>query len=260
MSNGRLAGKVVVITGGTSGIGRASALLFAREGARVVVAGRDEEAGAATVAGIREGGRGEGHFVRTDVTDPRDVERLVAEAADHFGRIDVLYGNAGLLESGTAPETSIEAWQRIIDVNLSGQFYLAKYGIPYLIEAGGGSIIFTGSELGLVGTSNTVAYCAAKGGVINLARAVAVDSARHQIRVNCLCPGPIRTRMLTDWFEASGDPARFEAIQTEPVLLGRIGEPDEIANAALFLASDESSFMTGAVMVVDGGATTWYGM
>lgn len=260
MSNGRLAGKVVVITGGTSGIGRASALLFAREGARVVVAGRDEEAGAATVAGIREGGRGEGHFVRTDVTDPRDVERLVAEAADHFGRIDVLYGNAGLLESGTAPETSIEAWQRIIDVNLSGQFYLAKYGIPHLIEAGGGSIIFTGSELGLVGTSNTVAYCAAKGGVINLARAVAVDSARHQIRVNCLCPGPIRTRMLTDWFEASGDPARFEAIQTEPVLLGRIGEPDEIANAAVFLASDESSFMTGAVMVVDGGATTWYGM
>jgi NAD(P)-dependent dehydrogenase (short-subunit alcohol dehydrogenase family) len=174
--------------------------------------------------------------------------------------VHVLYASAGVMPTGTAPETSEEDWRLAIEVNLGGCFRLAKFGIPALQRAGGGSIILTASELGLVGASRSAAYCAAKGGVVNLTRALAIDCGPLGIRVNCLCPGPIETPMLRDWLNAAPDPAGAERVQVSPVLLGRIGRPDEIAEAALHLASDASSYATGSITVVDGGATAWYGL
>lgn len=260
MTSGRLADKVVILTGGTSGIGRASARLFGREGAKVVIGARNEQAGASIVQTIQEDGRGEALFVKTDVSRPEQVENLVTQAVERFGRLDVLYGNAGIFPTGTAPETTIETWHRTIDINLAGQFYLAKYGIPALIESGGKVIIFTASELGTVGITGAVAYCASKGGVINMTRAIAIDCAPHGIRVNCLAPGPIETPLLRDWFNEVENPEELEEAQKKPVLLKRFGEPEEIAEVAVFLASDASSFMTGAIIVIDGGATAWYGL
>jgi NAD(P)-dependent dehydrogenase (short-subunit alcohol dehydrogenase family) len=259
MGDGRLAGKVAVVTGGTSGLGRAGAIRFAREGANVAVASRREEEGRRVVDEISSAG-GEALFFRTDVRVSQDVEALVAQAEDRFGKIDVLYASAGVMLTGTAPETTDEVYEQVLDVNVGGSFRLAKYGIPALVRAGGGSIVLTASELGLVGAREAVAYCASKGAVVNMTRALAVDCGELGIRVNCLCPGPIDTPMLRDWFEAGEDPAELERRQTEPVLLKRVGEPEEIAETALFLASDASSFMTGAVVVADGGATAWYGL
>jgi NAD(P)-dependent dehydrogenase (short-subunit alcohol dehydrogenase family) len=259
MGDGRLAGKVAVVTGGTSGLGRAGAIRFAREGANVAVASRREEEGRRVVDEISSAG-GEALFFRTDVRVSQDVEALVAQAEDRFGKIDVLYASAGVMLTGTAPETTDEVYEQVLDVNVGGSFRLARYGIPALVRAGGGSIVLTASELGLVGAREAVAYCASKGAVVNMTRALAVDCGELGIRVNCLCPGPIDTPMLRDWFEAGEDPAELERRQTEPVLLKRVGEPEEIAETALFLASDASSFMTGAVIVADGGATAWYGL
>jgi NAD(P)-dependent dehydrogenase (short-subunit alcohol dehydrogenase family) len=259
MSDGRLEGKVAVVTGGTSGLGRAGAIRFAREGAKVAVASRREEEGRQVVDEISSAG-GEAVFLRTDVRVSQDVEALVAQAEARFGKIDVLYASAGVMLTGTAPETSDDVYEQVVDVNVGGSFRLAKYGIPALVRAGGGSIVLTASELGLVGAREAVAYCASKGAVVNMTRALAVDCGELGIRVNCLCPGPIDTPMLRDWFEAGRDPAELERRQTEPVLLKRVGKPEEVAEAALFLASAASSFMTGAVVVADGGATAWYGL
>ena len=257
--DGLLAGKVAIVTGGTSGLGRAGAIRFAGEGAKVVVASRREEEGGAVVDEVASGG-GEAIFVRADVREPGDVESLVEAAEERFGRVDVLYASAGVMLTGTAPETDEEVYRTVMDVNVGGTFRLVKYGIPALERAGGGSIVLTASELGLVGASEAVVYCASKGAVINMARALAIDCGRLRIRVNCLCPGPIDTPMLRDWFDAGDDPAELERRQTEPVLLDRIGRPTEIADVALFLASEMSSYMTGAVVVADGGATAWYGL
>jgi NAD(P)-dependent dehydrogenase (short-subunit alcohol dehydrogenase family) len=260
MNAGRLSERVVIITGGTSGIGRDASLLFAREGAKVVIGARNERAGESVVQAIKRDGRGDAFFIKTDVAEPGDVERLVERAVDGFGRVDVVYGNAGVFPTATAPDTSVETWRECIDVNLGGQFFLAKYGIPALTASNGGAIIFTASELGTVGITEGAAYCASKGGVINMTRAVAIDCAPHGIRVNCLAPGPVETPLLRNWIDASADPAGIEEAQTKPVLLKRFGRPEEIAEVALFLASDASSFMTGSVVVVDGGATAWYGL
>ena len=260
MTNGRLAGKVAIITGGNSGIGRASAKLFAREGANVVIGARNEQTGASIVQEIEQIGKGKAIFVKTDVSQPEEVENLVHRSIEQFSRLDILYGNSGIFPSGTAQETSIETWRKTIDINLGGQFYLAKYGIPALIDCGGSSIIFTASELGTVGISEGVAYCASKGGLINMTRAIAIDCAPHNIRVNCLAPGPVETPLLRDWIDGSDNPQELEDAQTKPVLLKRFGTPEEIAEVALFLASDASSFMTGAIVIADGGATSWYGL
>jgi NAD(P)-dependent dehydrogenase (short-subunit alcohol dehydrogenase family) len=259
MADRRLAGKVAVITGGTSGIGRASAVLFAREGAKVVIGARNAKAGADLVGEIKKAGA-EALFVRTDVTKPEEVEELVREAVKTYGRLDILYGNSGVLETGTAPDTTIEVWHRTIDTNLAGQFYLAKYGIPKLIEFGGKVIIFTASELGTVGAAEAVAYCASKGAVINMTRAVAIDCAPHGIRVNCFCPGPIDTPMLSTWFEHGKDPNELRERQMRPILLKRLGTPEEMAEVAVFLASDSSSYMTGSILIADGGCTATYGL
>ena len=260
MSNGRLQDKVVILTGGTSGIGRASVMLFCREGAKVVIGARNEVAGAEIAEAVRQDGRGEALFVKTDVSDPAQVENLVNQTMQRYGRVDVLYGNSGVLLSGTAPETSLDAWHKTMEVNVSGNFFLTKYGIPELIKAGGGTIILTGSELGTVGASEMVAYCASKGAIVNMTRALAIDCAPHGIRVNCLAPGPVSTPMLDVMFEQAEDPDELEIAQTEPVLLKRFGRPEEMADVALFLATEASSYITGAIIVADGGATAWYGM
>jgi NAD(P)-dependent dehydrogenase (short-subunit alcohol dehydrogenase family) len=258
-SSGRLAGKVALIAGGTSGIGRAGAERFSQEGAQVVVASPQREEGQRFATELNQERPDSALYLETDVSRPEDVRRMVEASEAQFGRLDVLWANAGIAGGGTAPDTSHELWERVIAVNLGGVFNVAKYGIPALVRAGGGSLIFTASEFGLVGASSSVAYCAAKGGVVNMTRAIAVDCGPLKIRVNCICPGPIWTPLLKSEFAAAADPAAVEAAQVRPLLLGRIGEADEIANAAVFLASDESSFMTGSIMVVDGGATAWYG-
>jgi NAD(P)-dependent dehydrogenase (short-subunit alcohol dehydrogenase family) len=259
VGSGRLQGKVAVITGASSGLGRAGAIRFAAEGARVVASSNQQDEGKKVVRQIEDQG-GAAIFVHCDVTSPDDVQALIAAAEQTYGAVHVLYASAGVMPTGTAPETSEDDWRLAIEVNLGGAFRLAKFGIPALQRAGGGSIILTASELGLVGASRSAAYCAAKGGVVNLTRALAVDCGPLGIRVNCLCPGPIETPMLRDWLNAAPDPAKAERVQTTPVLLGRIGRPEEIAEAALHLASDASSYATGSVTVVDGGATAWYGL
>jgi NAD(P)-dependent dehydrogenase (short-subunit alcohol dehydrogenase family) len=257
---GRLEGKVALITGGTSGIGRAGAGLFCREGADVIIGALEDDLTEEVVSELQNEGPKEVVFFPTDVSNPREVEWLVESAMSRFGRLDVAYSNAGLQETGTATETSDEVWRRVIDVNLTGQFNVARQALPALMRTSNGSLIFTASDLGLVGARDSVAYCSAKGGVVNMARAIAVDSTPHGVRVNCLCPGPVDTPMIRGWFAGVEDPEALEATQVEPILVGRFADPTEIAAAALFLASDESSFMTGANLVVDGGVTCWYGL
>ena len=260
MSSGKLAGRVVVMTGGGSGIGRASAQLFCREGAIVVIGDIDEKAGATVAEEIRSENLGEALVVRTDVAESDQVERLVSRAVDTFGHADVLFGNAGILPLGAAWETSLEDWQQWLDVNLGGNFLLAKYGVPALIEAGGGVILFTASEMGIVGSSGAAAYCASKGGLINMTRAIAVDCAPYGIRVNSIAPGATNTPMTEYQLGQSEDPQISLEKGNEAVLLKRMGTAEEIARAALFLVSDDSSYMTGSLLVADGGATAWYGI
>jgi NAD(P)-dependent dehydrogenase (short-subunit alcohol dehydrogenase family) len=256
MSDGKLSGKVAVITGAASGIGAATAELFAAEGARVVVADRDADRGRAVAEAIAARGA-DAVFVPTDVADPTDVEALIAASLDAFGTIDVIHSNAGAQFEGTALETTHAEFMRAVEVNLASHFSVARHGVPALVAAGGGALIFTASELGLVGTAHSVSYCAAKAGVINMTRALAIDCASMGIRVNCIAPGPVDTPMLAGWL--TDDPERLAA-QLKPVLLGRLGTPQEIARGALFLACSDSSFMTGAQLVLDGGATCWYGL
>jgi NAD(P)-dependent dehydrogenase (short-subunit alcohol dehydrogenase family) len=260
MTVGKLADKVVILTGGTSGIGRACARLFCQEGAIVVIGANDDVGGATVVKEIEATGIGKVQYIPTDVSKAGDVKTLVGLALQEYGRMDVLFGNAGILPLGTAWDTSFETWQRCIDVNLSGNFLLAKYGIPALMRSGGGVVLFTASELGLVGTTGAVAYCASKGGLINMARALAIDCASHNIRVNCLVPGPISTPMSVRGFQQASDPETAERAQLNVVPLKRMGSAEEMARVALFLASDDSSYMTGSMVVADGGATAWYGL
>jgi NAD(P)-dependent dehydrogenase (short-subunit alcohol dehydrogenase family) len=245
----RLSGKVAVVTGGGTGIGRATALVFAREGARVAVADRNEATGAATADDIRRAG-GEGAFVSCDVAREEDVARLYAAAERLFGGVDVSFANAGIGEVGAADSLPLEGWRRVIDINLTGVFLCAKYAIGAMRRRGGGSIINNASILGHVGSPGATAYAAAKGGVVLLTKTLALDYAREGIRVNAVCPGYIKTPMLL------AGPVK-DQLETLAALhpLRRLGEPEEVANCVLFLASDESSFVTGASLLVDGGYT-----
>ena len=256
MADGKLAGRTAIVTGAASGIGAATARLFAAEGANCVLADRAEEGGRRVTGEIAQAG-GRARFVPTESADPAPADSLVAAAVEAYGALHVVFSNAGAQFSGTALETSPDEFARCLQVNLASHFYLARAAIPALQAAGGGSLFFTASELGLVGTAATVSYCAAKAGVVNMTRALAIDCAPLGIRVNCLCPGPIDTPMLAGWL--TGDAERLAA-QLRPVLLKRLGTAEEIARGALFLASDDSSYMTGAPLVLDGGATCWYGL
>ncbi len=250
----RLANKVALITGGTSGIGEASALLFAKEGAKVAIVGRNEKRGHGVTEQILKAG-GQAIFVRTDVRKSDQCRRAVDETVRAFGRLDILFNNAGVFYPHTALDCTEEEWDLQIDINLKGTFLMSKFALPGMIQQGSGIIINNSSGWGIAGGDAAVAYCASKGGVVLLTKAMAIDHGRQGIRVNCICPGDVDTPMLPE-------DARMRGLKWEDYLagcssrpLGRIGTAGEIAKAALFLASDDSSFMTGAALVVDGGGT-----
>jgi NAD(P)-dependent dehydrogenase (short-subunit alcohol dehydrogenase family) len=250
----RLDGKVAVITGGASGMGEATAHLFVREGARVVIGDLQAEKGEAVAKSIGA----DCVFVRTDVAASEDVRGLVRTAVDRFGKLDVIYNNAGI-GGGEGPilDCPEEVWDRIIAVDLKAVWLGMKHALPYLIRNGGGSIITTASISGLVGMMGQGAYGAAKGGVIQLTRVCAIENAQHGVRVNCICPGGILTPILyaNPALPAPVDPELVRQRLEKAQPLPRAGMPEDIANAALWLASDDSSFVTGQAIVVDGGWT-----
>jgi len=248
----RLEGKVALITGGTSGIGSATAVRFAREGAKVAITGRNDERGEQVVRDIESAG-GEALFVRSDVRVADDCRNAVDRTLDRFGKIDVLFNNAGVFHPRTIPECSEEEWDETIDSSLKGAFLMSKYVLPSMIERGSGSIIHTSSGWGILGGDKAAAYCAAKGGLIVMAKAMAIDHGRHGIRVNCVCPGDVLTPMLPDDAAKRGMSWDDYAAGAADRPLGRIGTAEEIADAVLFLASDEAAFVTGESLVVDGG-------
>ena len=252
----RLKDKVALVTGGGSGIGREAALLFAKEGASVVAVDLNEAAGKETVAAIeREGGRAT--FARADVSRAADVEAMVAAAKKAYGRLNVLFNNAGIFPAndGSVLETDEKTWDLVLSVNLKGVFLGCKYGIPAMLESGGGSIINTASFVALMGSATPqIAYTASKGGVLALTREIAVEFARRGIRVNAICPGPVDTPLLQELFS---DPAR-KARRLVHIPLGRLARAKEVAQAALFLASDDSSYVNGAAFTVDGAITAAY--
>jgi NAD(P)-dependent dehydrogenase (short-subunit alcohol dehydrogenase family) len=252
----RLQDKVAIITGAGSGIGREAALIFAREGASVVVADMNGDAGTQTVEDITAAG-GEAIFVCTNVAEAGSVEALVRETEGRFDQLDVIFNNAGIFPDadGSVVDTSEDVWDLVMNVNLKGVFLGCKYAIPAMQRAGGGSIINVASFVALVGAATPqIAYTASKGGVLSMTREIAVEFARQNIRANALCPGPVDTPLLQSILS---DPVKRER-RLVHIPLGRFAQAGEIANAALYLASDESSYVNGSTFVVDGGITAAY--
>ncbi len=244
---GRLENKVAIITGAASGIGRASARRFAAEGARVVVADLADDEGGSLAAEIG------GVFVHVDVSDESSVDHLFTEAVRHFGGVDIVFNNAGISppDDDSILTTGLDAWRRVQDVNLTSVYLCCKHAITHLLERGGGSIINTASFVAVMGSATSqISYTASKGGVLAMSRELGVQFARQGIRVNALCPGPVNTPLLQELF--AKDPERA-ARRLVHIPMGRFAEPEEIAAAALFLASDDSSFMTASTFMVDGG-------
>jgi len=253
---GVLEGRVAIVTGAGSGIGRASALRLAQEGARTVVVDLASEAGRQTVAAIQSRG-GEATFVETNVGDSQAVTAMVQAALDAYGAIHILHNNVGGGGGKPAHETSEEDWDRVLRLTLKSVFLCCKAVIPVMLKQGGGAIVNTASVLGLVASPNQAAYCAAKGAVIMLTKQVAVDYATQGIRVNCVCPSDIETPAHARFFERQTDPeaVRQSLLARHPI--NRFGTPEEVAEAVLWLASDAASFVTGIALPVDGGLTAW---
>jgi len=250
----RLKDKITLITGGTSGIGEATAILFSREGACVAITGRNTERGKDVVKRIRHEG-GEAIFVRADVSVAKDCRHAVDAAVKAFGGVDILFNNAGVFYPHAALECSEKEWDEQIDINLKGTFLMSKSVLPAMIERGRGVIINNASGWGIVGGDRAVAYCASKGGVVLMTKAMAIDHGRQGIRVNCVCPGDVETPMLPADAKMRGMKWADYIAGCANRPMGRVGTVEEIAKAVLFLASDDSSFMTGAALVVDGGGT-----
>jgi meso-butanediol dehydrogenase/(S,S)-butanediol dehydrogenase/diacetyl reductase len=252
----KLEGKIAVITGGGSGIGAAAARLFAVEGARVVIADIDEDAGQHVAGEIGIAAA----YCKTDVRNPNQVEAMVNFACERFGHIDVLFNNAFYTTVGAVGEMSIDGWLKTISVTLSGVFYGMRFALPKMLAQGGGAIVNTASISGLSGDFRMGAYNAAKAGVVNLTRTAAIEYARKNIRVNAVCPGMIATPPVMKLLSGSRNPERTRVNATNAHPIGRLGQPEEIAKVVLFLASDDASFMTGSIVVADGGVTAHTGL
>ena len=252
---GRLEGKVAIITGAASGIGRASAILFAREGARIALADVDREGGEAVAAEItREGGAAA--FIPCDVIDAEDTVRLARSAIDRYRQIDILFNNAGIAGVGSVDETDEGLWDRVMAVNVKGMFLVTKAVAPYMIERRRGVIINMASSIAFVGLARRVSYAASKGAVMAMTLSMAVDFAKHNIRVNAICPGTIHTPFVDRYLRDSyADPEQGLTEISRRQLMGRLGTAEDVANAALYVASDEAAFMTGAPLIIDGGLT-----
>jgi NAD(P)-dependent dehydrogenase (short-subunit alcohol dehydrogenase family) len=249
---GRLEGKVAVVTGGCSGIGLATVRRFAEEGAKVVVGDLDDAAGEALAEEIG------GAYVHCDVAAKDDVDRLFATAKERFGRLDIAFNNAGISppEDDSILDTDLDAWRRVQEVNLTSVYLCCKAALPYMLEQKSGSIINTASFVAVMGAATSqISYSASKGGVLSMTRELGVQFAREGIRVNALCPGPVNTPLLKELFAKDEERAARRLVH---VPMGRFGEPEEMANAVLFLASDESSFMTASTFLVDGGISGAY--
>jgi NAD(P)-dependent dehydrogenase (short-subunit alcohol dehydrogenase family) len=248
----RLAKKVALVTGAASGIGRATALLFAREGAAVVVVDLDEAGAGAVVQAIRDEG-GQAIAIRADVSRAEDCQRAVQTAVETWDRLDILFNNAGIIRRADVLSTTEEEWDRVMAVNVKSVFLMGKYAVPVMAQAGGGSIVNTASGWGLVGGRNALSYCASKAAVVNMTRAMALDHGPQQIRVNCICPGDTDTGMLREEARQLGEVESTFLAGAADRPLGRVGTPKEIAEAVLYLASDAASFVTGTALVIDGG-------
>jgi NAD(P)-dependent dehydrogenase (short-subunit alcohol dehydrogenase family) len=249
----RLQGKTAIVTGGGSGIGRATAIRFAKEGAKVVVGDIDTAGGEETVTLIKER-EGKAIFVQTDVSDSKQVKQLINTATDSFGSLHIMFNNAGIGNSEVrSVELTEEEWDHVVDINLKGVFLGIKYAVPEIIKAGGGAIINTSSLLGLKGQKYMSAYNASKAGVVVLTKNAALEYGKFNIRVNAIAPGVIDTKIIENWKQNEWK----WPIISKANALGRIGTPDEVANAVVFLASDEASFITGTTLSVDGGGHTF---
>ncbi|MDH3365316.1 MAG: SDR family oxidoreductase [Thermoplasmata archaeon] len=249
----RLKDKVALITGGTEGMGYATAELFLKEGAKVVISGRSEEKGAE--ARRKLDAMGEVMFVKGDVSVDADAKRMVDETVDRFGRVDIVFNNAGVYLEKVAEATSEAEWDQVLDINLKGTFLVSKHAVPHMRRQHSGVIINNSSDAGLVGNRACAAYCASKGGVTIMTKAMALDYAKDNIRVNCVNPGVIDTPMVAQEVAKAADKETYEKQMNTDHPIGRIGRPEEVAKAVLFLASDEASFVTGAAVSVDGGLT-----
>jgi NAD(P)-dependent dehydrogenase (short-subunit alcohol dehydrogenase family) len=247
-----LAGKVALITGAASGIGRATALLFAREGAAVALFDTNEAGGRAVAKAI-EADRGKALFVHGDVTRESDARLAVEATTGRLGALDILFNNAGIIRRTTIVDTTEEDWDRVIAVNLKGVYWMSRLAVPVMSRAGGGIIINTASVWGLVGGARAAAYCASKGAVVLLTKAMALDHGPQNIRVNCICPGDTDTPMLRQEAGMLGEPMDRHMAQAADVPLRRVARPEDIAQAALYLAGEASSYISGAPLIIDGG-------
>ncbi|WP_345762509.1 SDR family NAD(P)-dependent oxidoreductase [Diaminobutyricibacter sp. McL0608] len=248
----RLADKSAIVTGGAGGIGRATSLAFAAEGARVAVVDVAPGAAEKVAEEIRAAG-GTAIALTADVSNEADIERVVADTVAEFGSLDVVFNNAGIIRRTTAVETTVEEWDRVFGVNVKGIFLMCKHAVPVMAANGGGSIINTGSGWGLKGGGQAISYCASKGAVVNMTRALAIDHGPQGIRVNSVNPGDVNTGMLRDEARQLGQETGSFLAEAADRPLQRMGEPSEIAAAVVWLASDESSYVTGSALVVDGG-------